>query len=97
LLLALLLGLAVAVAYHLGKVRFRGGDGFKTVVRCREGHVFRTVWIPLISFKAVRLGAARYPYCPVGRHWTLVTPVDPGDLTPTERLQARQNADSGVP
>ena len=55
------------------------------------------VWIPLVSFKAIRLGAVRYQYCPVGRHWTIVTPVDPGDLSPEERLEARRNADSGVP
>lgn len=96
--LVLLLGLTAALAYWLGgNIRIRGGAGFETLVRCKDGHVFRTVWIPGISFKSIRLGLVRYQYCPVGRHWTLVTPVDPGELTPAERLQARENDDGGVP
>ncbi len=93
-----LIGLVAVAAYFLGG-RFASGDGegFETVVRCREGHIYRTIWAPMISFKAIRLGAFRYQYCPVGRHWTLVTPVDPSDLNPAERREARRNADSGVP
>ena len=98
LVLVPLIGLVAVAAYALGG-RFASGvgEGFVTVVRCREGHIYRTIWAPMISIKAIRLGPVRYQYCPVGRHWTLVTPVDPADLNPAERREARRNADSGVP
>jgi hypothetical protein len=47
----------------------------EVIVRCREGHVFRTAWIPGVSFNAIRLGPVRWQYCPVGSHWTLVAPI----------------------
>ncbi len=71
-----------------------GGD---VVVRCREGHLFTTIWIPGASFKAVRLGWVRLQYCPVGQHWTLVTPVGDSDLTDEERRFAEQHHDTRVP
>jgi hypothetical protein len=52
-------------------------ERFDRPVRCRAGHLFTTIWIPLGSLKAVRLGTQRYQRCPVGRHWARVTPVDP--------------------
>jgi hypothetical protein len=58
----------------------------KTVVRCSKGHLFTTTWIEGGSLKAVRLGAhTRYQYCPVGKHWAIVHPVKPADLTDEER------------
>ena len=33
--------------------------GGRTVVRCRRGHLFSTLWVPGASLKAVRLGWAR--------------------------------------
>lgn len=68
-----------------------------TIVRCRQGHLFTTVWVPLASFKAVRLGPWRYQFCPVGRHWSLVRPVREGDLTPEERQQAAATKDIRIP
>lgn len=58
-------------------MRRRGysGMGGRQLVRCRRGHVFRTIWIPGVSIKSLRLGWWRAQYCPVGRHWTLVSPV----------------------
>ena len=55
------------------------GIGGDTVVRCRESHVFTTIWIPGASLKAVRLGWARLQRCPVGKHWSVVTPVMDAD------------------
>ena len=67
-------------------LRSRGyGVGGRTVVRCRSGHLFTTIWVPGASLKAVRLGWMRFQYCPVGRHWTLVIPVKDADLTDEER------------
>ena len=71
--------------------------GGNTVVRCRRGHLFTTLWIPGVSLKAVRLGWARFQRCPVGAHWTLVTPVREADLTDEERQSARSIHDVRIP
>ena len=52
----------------------------RTLVRCREGHLFRTIWVPGLSIKAIRLGWYRAQFCPVGRHWTVVKPVKDGEV-----------------
>jgi len=59
--------------------------GLDTVVRCRDGHLFTTIWIPGASLKAVRLGTVRIQYCPVGRHFTVVRPVKEAELAGAER------------
>ena len=53
-------------------------EGFDVPVRCSTGHLFTTIWVPLVSLKAARLGWKRYQYCPVGRHWATVTRLDWG-------------------
>jgi len=52
-------------------------ESYDRPVRCRDGHLFTTIWIPLASLKAVRLGDRRYQHCPVGHHWSTVFPLDP--------------------
>ena len=76
------------LGYHVG------GD---QVVRCREGHLFTTVWVPFASFKAIRLGPVRWQRCPVGDHWTFVTPVRDADLTDSERRVAEHFRDPPTP
>ena len=71
--------------------------GGNVVVRCREGHVFTTLWIPGISVKSLRLGFWRVEHCPVGHHWTLVTPVSETELSAGERRMARSHHDLPVP
>jgi hypothetical protein len=71
-----------------------GGD---VVVRCREGHLFTTIWIPAASLKSLRLGPWRVQHCPVGRHWTIVTPVNEADLNDAERRAAREHHDIRIP
>lgn len=71
--------------------------GGNTVVRCRQGHLFTTIWVPGVSLKAVRLGWARFQRCPVGRHWTLVTPVKNANLTEDERRTAALVHDVRIP
>jgi hypothetical protein len=71
--------------------------GGNVIVRCRQGHLFTTIWIPGASFKAVRLGWARVQRCPVGPHWSLVTPVKTTDLTDEEREAAASQRDIRVP
>jgi hypothetical protein len=71
--------------------------GGETVVRCRKGHLFTTVWIPGVHLKELDLIVARLQYCPVGQHWSLVVPVREADLTGEELRQARGQHDVPVP
>jgi hypothetical protein len=71
--------------------------GGNVVVRCREGHLFTTLWIPGASVKSLRLVAWRFQRCPVGRHWSLVTPVDESTLTEDERRSAHEHHDFPLP
>ncbi len=66
-------------------------------VRCRAGHLYTTLWIPGVNLKALDLGLARLQYCPVGRHWTLVTPVRDANLTEEQRQLARAHHDVWLP
>ena len=71
-----------------------GGD---LIVRCRRGHLFTTLWIPSVSLKAMRVGWLRVQWCPVGRHFSIVTPVREPDLSPAERREARAHHDLRLP
>ncbi len=71
--------------------------GGNVVVRCHKGHVFTTIWIPMASLKALRLGWWRFQRCPVGHHWSLVHPVRAADLTPEERSFAAGHKDIRLP
>jgi hypothetical protein len=92
LLVVSLLALGALVARALGyKV---GGN---TVVRCRQGHLFTTLWIPGVKLKAIDLGIARIQRCPVGKHWSLVVPVRDAELTDDERRFAAEHHDVRIP
>lgn len=71
--------------------------GANTVVRCRQGHLFTTIWLPGASLKALRLGWWRFQRCPVGRHWTLVRPVAESRLSEVELRAARERRDIRIP
>jgi hypothetical protein len=47
--------------------------------------------------KAVRLGPWRLQRCPVGKHWSMVTPVKESELGRRERRAARGARDLRVP
>jgi hypothetical protein len=92
--------LAIVIVLVVGTfiARKRGYNiGGNAVVRCRQGHLFTTIWIPGVSVKAVRLGWFRLQYCPVGRHWSLVKPVREADLTDEEIRLAHEHHDVRVP
>ena len=71
--------------------------GGRVIVRCRQGHLFTTIWIPGPSLKALRLGWWRVQRCPVGRHWTLVRPVKESGLTKSEKRAAEKHKDFAIP
>jgi hypothetical protein len=70
---------------------------FERIARCSQGHLFQTTWVPLASFKAIRLGPWRFQRCPVGNHLTLAKLVDKSTLTPYELEQARLYHDVRIP
>lgn len=92
---------ALAVSALVGGTIVARRMGYKvggnTIVRCRDGHLFTTLWIPGASLKALRLGWYRFQRCPVGNHWTLVKPVKDADLTTEEREAAEQIHDVRLP
>ena len=92
--------LVVIAVYVVGTIvaRQRGYKvGGATIVRCRAGHLFTTIWIPGASLKAVRLGAMRIQYCPVGHHFTVVRPVKGAELTEEMREEAALCHDARIP
>lgn len=94
-----LLGLVVGV-YLVGTLvaRRRGYNmGGNVVVRCRQRHLFTTIWVPGVSIKSIRLGWARVQRCPVGPHWSLVTPVKESELGDEDLSWAHQHRDLRIP
>lgn len=71
--------------------------GGNLIVRCSRGHLYTTLWIPSVSFKALRLGWWRFQRCPVGPHWSVVRPVKATELTAAEERLARSRHDLRVP
>lgn len=87
-----------ALAVGTAVVRARGYKlGGNVVVRCRQGHLFTTIWIPGASVKALRLGFWRFQRCPVGHHWSIVAPVKESDLTEAEKRLASEHKDIRLP
>jgi hypothetical protein len=72
-------------------------ERFDRPVRCSQGHLFTTIWMPLGSLKAARLGGRRFQRCPVGRHWAMVEPLDPAAASPEELGRAAEVHDVRVP
>jgi hypothetical protein len=87
----------LAVGTVVARRRGYSGLGGGTIVRCRSGHLFTTIWIPGASVKSIRLGPRRFQYCPVGRHLALVAPVKDTELTSDERQAAAARRDVRIP
>jgi hypothetical protein len=67
------------------------------VVGCRAGHLYTTIWLPGVSLKSARLGWWRFQRCPVGEHWSWVTPVKESDVSADELRLAREHRDVRLP
>ena len=94
------LALLVTILYVLATIaaRRRGYKvGGNTIVRCRRGHLFTTIWIPGVSLKSIRLGWWRIQRCPVGDHWTVVAPVKESELPEDELQLAHGRHDINLP
>ncbi|HEU0194293.1 MAG TPA: hypothetical protein VFQ71_08845 [Gaiellales bacterium] len=86
------------VLVEAAALRMRAGRfGGHVPVRCRAGHLYTTIWIPGGSLKALRLGWWRVQRCPVGGHWSLVTPLRRSELSDDEARAAAATRDIGIP
>jgi len=72
-------------------------ERFDEPVQCSAGHLFTTIWVPLGSLKAVRLGWERWQYCPVGHHWALVHRLDDGTASEADLNSAALVHDLRIP
>jgi hypothetical protein len=72
-------------------------ERFDRPVRCSAGHLFTTIWIPLGSVKAVRLGPVRVQRCPVGHHWARVRRLDPARADAADLAAAAVVHDLRIP
>lgn len=79
------------------KLRGYRMGGRNLVVRCRRGHLFTTIWVPGASLKSIRLGWWRFQRCPVGKHWSIVSPVKESELTEEEKRVAGEHRDVRIP
>ncbi len=89
---ALLILLGFGLAGLLGAF-----ERFAQPVRCRDGHLFTTIWVPFGSLKALRFGRKRFQYCPVGRHWTTVTRLDEASARRKDLAKAAKVRDLRLP
>jgi hypothetical protein len=89
--------IVLLVAATAGARRFGYKVGGNVVVRCHDGHLFTTLWVPGASLTSIRLGWWRWQRCPVGQHWTLVSPVREADLSEAERETAARHHDVPLP
>lgn len=88
----------VAIGVEIAVMRVRGYPmGRNVVVRCRDGHLFTTIWIPGASLKAIRLGWLRFQRCPVGHHWSIVTLIRESELTWEQKRVASEHRDIRIP
>ncbi len=72
-------------------------ERFDCPVRCSAGHLYTTIWVPMASVKAVRLGWQRWQRCPVGHHWALVSMLDADSATADELAAAARVHDVRIP
>jgi hypothetical protein len=72
-------------------------ERFDEPVQCSAGHRFTTIWIPMASVKAVRLGWERWQYCPVGHHWAAVHRLDDGTASDADLNSAALVHDVRIP
>ncbi len=91
----ILIGAVVFEAASLWRASHRLAGN--VIVRCRQGHLFTTIWIPGGSLKALRLGRRRFQHCPVGHHWSVVTPVAEAELSDGQLRDAQAHRDIRIP
>lgn len=69
----------------------------RSIVECSSGAYYSTIWVPLVSFKALRLGNTRVQPCPIHHKWEKTWLVAPDTLEPEVLAKARATRDSRIP
>jgi hypothetical protein len=87
---AALLAFAVGAMVASRKGFKRDGE---VVARCRQGHLFTTVWVGRFSWRQLDLGFAKIQRCPVDGRLTVVRPADVSALTPEQKRAAKRVRD----
>ncbi len=72
-------------------------ENFETPVRCSKDHVYTSIWVPLASFKSLRVGWRRWQRCPVGKHWAMTYRLDQESAPPELLTQAAAVHDWHIP
>jgi len=85
-----LLAFAAGAAIASRKGFKRNGE---VIARCRQGHLFTTVWVGRFTWRQLDLGFARIQRCPVDGRLTVVRPVDVFELTAEEKRAAKRIRD----
>ncbi|WP_051939476.1 hypothetical protein [Phaeacidiphilus oryzae] len=67
------------------------------VMRCPDGHLFETPFLPMVSLKAVRTPGGRYQRCPVDGRWRLMDLQITSELSPEQRAEARRHRTTPIP
>lgn len=68
-----------------------------TLVDSECGHLYATIWIPMLSVKAERAGGRRFQRCPICKRRAWVNPADTATLTPEQKAAAERIRDSRIP
>jgi hypothetical protein len=50
-----------------------------------------------VPLKSIRLGFEGYQHCPVGKDWSMVTPIPVDQLSEAERIEAARVHDIHIP
>jgi hypothetical protein len=97
---ALVLLVVVLVIILLSRTMRRSGYdvGRRSIMKCREDHLFVATLIPGVSFVSLRLGpTARYRHCPVGHHFSLCIAQRRADLNALQIAEAESHQASFWP
>src|SRR5699024_11330562 len=78
-------------------IRYRNVTGVQTCALPIWGGHYRTRWLPLVSFKSIRLGTYRLQRCPVHQRWEMTSIVEDEDLTPEILSEADRYPASRIP
>lgn len=72
-------------------------ERFVVIVRCMRGGLFQALWVPGLSFTALRFGPYRIMRCPVHERVEVVRRIDASTLTRAELQEAARYPLNRIP
>jgi hypothetical protein len=90
----ILMGIGVIVVVMNLSMKKKGYDiPGRSIVRCSQGHYFRTLWIAGASLNAIRLTPTkRAQRCPVCHKFRIIVPIAEAEQTDAIRAEAQRNS-----